>query len=63
MTAYYQNPFYCTAYIVALESDYRASKVAASGITDAKFKSDFLADVRMNGTGKADSGKYIQLEW
>lgn len=48
---------------MALESDYRASKVAASGITDAKFKSDFLADVRMNGTGKADSGKYIQLEW
>ena len=44
---------------MALESDYSASKVAVSGITDAKFKSDFLADVKMNGTGKADSGKYI----
>ena len=59
VAAYYQNSFHCTAYIVALESDYSASKVAVSGITDAKFKSDFLADVKMNGTGKADSGKYI----
>lgn len=59
VSAYYQNSFHCTAYIVALESDYSASKVAVSGITDAKFKSDFLDDTRRNGTGKADSGKYI----
>ncbi len=60
VSAYYQNLFHCTAYIVALESDYTGAKVTASGITDAKFKSDFLAAVRMNGTGKADSGKYIR---
>lgn len=59
MSAYYQNSFYCTAYIVALESDYNASKVSASGITGATFRSDFLAAVKLNGTGKADSGKYI----
>ncbi len=58
-SAYYQNPFHCTVYIVAQESDYTGAKVAVSGITDAKFKSDFLADVKINGTGKADSGKYI----
>jgi Uncharacterized protein conserved in bacteria len=59
VSANYQNPFYCTAYIVALEKDYSASKVSASGLTGATFRSDFLAAVKLNGTGKADSGRYI----
>ena len=59
VSADYQNSFYCTAYIVALESDYRGSSVYAPGITDATFKSAFISAVKLNGTGKAESGRYI----
>jgi len=62
MSAYYQNSFYCTAYIVAWEKEYTASKVSASGITGATFRSDFLFDVKRNGTGLDDSGKYIHYD-
>ena len=59
VTATYAKSFYCTAYITALEKDYLKSKISAPGITDAVFKEDFLAAVKMNGSGRSDSNKYI----
>lgn len=59
ISAYYESTFYCSAYNTALESDYSGPKVAVSGITDATFKSDFIAQVKMNGSGKTDTGTYI----
>jgi len=59
--AQYQSTFYCTGYIVALESDYKDSKVSAPGITDAKFSQKFLDTTKMNGTGLTDSKKYIKF--
>lgn len=56
----YQNSFYCTGYNIALESDYSDAKINASGITDSTFRGRFLAAVKLNGSGKAENGKYIK---
>lgn len=57
--AKYEKMFYCTAYITASEKDYSEAKVSAAGITDAVFRKDFLAAVKLNGSGISDAGKYI----
>lgn len=56
----YQSSFYCTGYNIALESDYNDAKVTATGIKDNTFSKKFLAAVKLNGSGKADDGKYIK---
>lgn len=55
----YESQFYVIAYIVAKESDYTGGKVSASGITGS-YRSDFLAAVKLNGTGYTADGKYIR---
>lgn len=57
--AAYQKAFYCTGYNTALESDYYDTEVSAPGITDDKFSQQFLEATKLNGSGKADSGKYL----
>lgn len=55
----YENTFYLTAYIIALESDYSAStKVAAAGISNYKFRKEFLDAVKLNGSGYSDDNKF-----
>ncbi len=55
----YESQFYVTAYIVAKEADYKEGKVTATGITGT-YRSDFLAAVKLNGTGYTEGGKYIR---
>lgn len=57
--AQYEKTFYCTAYTTVLENDYNGTKVPAPGIADATFKQDFLEATKLNGSGKASSGKYL----
>lgn len=55
----YQKTFYCTGYNTALESDYYDTKVSAPGIKNDKFSQQFLDATKLNGSGKANSGKYL----
>lgn len=55
----YESQFYVTAYIVAKEADYKEGKITAAGITGT-YRSDFLAAVKLNGTGYTEDGKYIR---
>jgi 3D (Asp-Asp-Asp) domain-containing protein len=57
--AKYQSEFYCTGYITALESDYSGALVSAPGITGATFINKFLDAVKLNGSGKANSGQFL----
>lgn len=57
--ANYAKGFYCTGYNTALESDYTGTKKSAPGIAGDTFAVDFLADVKLNGSGKANNGKYL----
>lgn len=52
--------FYCTAYNTPSERYFKKEKIPANGIKDGLFREDFLAAVKMNGSGKPISGKHIQ---
>lgn len=54
----YKNGFDLTVYFTPLESEYNGSKISATGVT-GKYRSDFLAAVKMEGYGKTESGSYI----
>ncbi len=58
--AKYEKPFYCTVYITTLESDYSGYKTTAAGISEDTFTKSFLDAVKLNGSGKANNGKYLQ---
>ncbi len=57
--AQYKSSFYITYYWVALEEDYKGSKVAVPELGGNAYKKDFLDSVRMEGSGKGLDGKYI----
>jgi len=60
-SCYYQSPFYITAYVIALESDYNDVKVTANGIPNYKFREKFLDAVKLNGSGHStDNNFYIR---
>lgn len=54
----YESTFKRTHYITALESDYSGPKVSVSGLSGT-YKQDFLNDVKMQGSGKGEDGKFI----
>lgn len=58
--ARYEKTFYCTVYITELESDYNGDKTTAPGISGDTFTKTFLERVKLNGSGKANNGKYLQ---
>lgn len=58
----YAKNFWCTGYFTALESDYSGAKTSAKGIANDTFKSDFLEKVKVNGSGKADNGKFLHYD-
>ncbi|MFV0241047.1 MAG: 3D domain-containing protein [Lacrimispora sphenoides] len=55
----YASSFKRTHYITALESDYSGKKISVSGL-NGTYKQDFLSDVKMQGSGKGDDGKFIK---
>lgn len=61
LNCYYNDTFYTTFYITALETDscYTGSKISVTGLTGT-YKSDFIADVRVQGSGKGADGKWIK---
>lgn len=55
----YENKFYLTTYIIALESDYSSNKkVSADGISNYTFREEFLKAVKMNGAGYSSDNKF-----
>lgn len=58
---YYESPFWVTCYNTPDESEFTGSKISVSGITDAQFKSDFIEKTKVNGSGLAESGRYIRF--
>ena len=67
----FQDVFLITCYNVPLETDFTQSKVTKVVVTNPNtcatttedFRSDFLAAVNLNGTGKDDDGQLISIEW
>ena len=57
--AMYSSDFQITQYMVADESDYTGKKISVSGLTGT-YKSDFLADVKMQGSGLGEDGRYVK---
>lgn len=57
--ATYLSSFKITQYITAKESDYSGNKISVSGLT-GKYKSAFLNDVKVQGSGVGDDGRYIK---
>ena len=60
--ANYQSTFYCTGYITVVESEYSGAVASAAGIPGATFKAKFLDAVKINGSGKANSGKFLHYD-
>ncbi len=58
--ASYVTSFYITCYNTPKESDFTGSKVSVSGISGYTFKSDFIAAVKLNGSGYSSNGFYIK---
>lgn len=58
--ATYESSFYITCYNIASESDFSGSKISVSGISGYTFKSDFIAAVKLNGSGYTTNGFYIR---
>ena len=56
--ATYITNFQRTHYITALESDYKGQKISVAGLSGT-YRRDFLADVKVQGSGKGEDGKYI----
>jgi len=57
--ATYVSDFKTTQYIIAKESDFSGELVSETGLT-GKYREDFLAAVKVNGSGLADNGKYVK---
>ena len=59
--ATYLSDFRITQYVTAREADsyYTGSKISVSGLTGT-YKSDFIADVRVQGSGLGENGKYVK---
>lgn len=67
----YQDEFLITCYNVPLETEFTSSKISKVVVTNPNtcstttesFRSDFLAAVDLNGTGKDDDGQLIAREF
>lgn len=65
LPATFENQFLITCYVISEESDYASSPLVGKveGLpVDEKFRSSFLADVRLQGSGKAANGKIIHYD-
>ncbi len=60
--AKYDKAFYCTGYYTSLESDWSGEKVAVDSLGNDAYKKAFLEDTKMNGSGKAENGKYLHYD-
>lgn len=60
--AKYDKAFYCTGYYTSLESDWSGEKVAVDSLGNYAYKKAFLEDTKMNGSGKAENGKYLHYD-
>jgi 3D (Asp-Asp-Asp) domain-containing protein len=58
--AAFENPFNITAYKTSLESDFAGAQTTNPCGVTGTFFDDFLDDVRLEGTGKANDGRFIQ---
>jgi len=61
-TAQYNSTFYITCYNTPQESDskWTGKKISVSGLSGYTFKSDFIAAVKLNGSGYSSNGFYIR---
>lgn len=59
--ATYLSNFKITQYITAKEADsyYTGNKITVNGL-NGTYKSDFIEDVKMQGSGLAENGKYVK---
>jgi 3D (Asp-Asp-Asp) domain-containing protein len=58
--AWYETLFWVTGYNIPLESECHGKPIPIPGLpSDQKFRADWVAKTKMNGTGRALSGDYI----
>ncbi len=60
--AKYEKTFYCTGYNTAVEEDWTGAKISIASLGNDTYRSDFLDNVKLNGSGKAENGKYIHYD-
>lgn len=57
---YYESSFWVTCYNTPLETEFSGEKISVPGISGTQFYSDFISEVKENGSGKAANGEYIR---